>query len=225
MKVFSPKARIEIEIHLGDEPCLLHFGKGIYLPNFRALLVSDLHLGKVGYYQSKGIGIPAGADDVTLEKLQKMIEYYQPEEVIVLGDLFHHRNNRAFGNWRNFVQANPGMKFKLIKGNHDPNDNCFIEGKFYSVFHRYLMGQLCLSHEPENISMDNQTFNVCGHIHPGIKLKGLAKQTLKLPCFYLKDRQLILPALGDFTGIHLLDPNQAKKIFLVTDTSIMEYTT
>ena len=44
-------------------------------------------------------------------------------------------------------------------------------------------------------------FSISGHIHPGVLLRGHAKQAMKLPCFAMNERQLVLPAFSLFTGL------------------------
>ena len=43
-------------------------------------------------------------------------------------------------------------------------------------------------------------YNLCGHIHPAIKIFGSAKQSLRVECFYFGEKHGILPAFGRFTG-------------------------
>jgi metallophosphoesterase superfamily enzyme len=61
---------------------------------------------------------------------------------------------------------------------------------------------LLLSHEP---TLPPSGFlNVCGHIHPGILLKGKAKQRISIPCFHYSENVLVLPSFGNFTGLALI---------------------
>jgi len=41
-------------------------------------------------------------------------------------------------------------------------------------------------------------------MHPGIRIDGLAKQSLILPCFYFNGSNFVLPAFGYLTGLFLL---------------------
>jgi len=75
-----------------------------------------------------------------------------------------------------------------------------------------------LTHHPEE---REDLFTICGHIHPGIRLKGPGKQTLKLPCFHKKTHQLILPAFGEFTGSHTISPDKEDEIFVITSDEVI----
>lgn len=50
------------------------------------------------------------------------------------------------------------------------------------------------------------TYQLCGHVHPCIRLSGKAKQSLRLPCFYFTQHLGLLPAFGGFTGMHAIKP-------------------
>ena len=65
----------------------------------------------------------------------------------------------------------------------------------------------------------------CGHLHPGVKLKGDGLQRLKLPCFYHTKNQLILPAFGAFTGLHILHPKEEDLIYVTTGKEVIEIET
>ena len=41
---------------------------------------------------------------------------------------------------------------------------------------------------------------IAGHLHPTLRLRGPARDTLRAPCFSWGDGQLVLPAFGAFTG-------------------------
>ena len=62
---------------------------------------------------------------------------------------------------------------------------------------------------------ESSTFNICGHIHPAFKIRGKARQSIKLPCYYLTLNQLILPSFGQFTGSHIIDLKSNKDEILV----------
>ena len=65
-------------------------------------------------------------------------------------------------------------------------------------------------------------FNICGHVHPAVKLRGLGRQYMKLNCFYISDNQLILPAFGTFTGSHILKPNKTDHVICLTSDGLFE---
>ena len=84
---------------------------------------------------------------------------------------------------------------------------------------RELVDSFLLTHHPEE---REGYFTFCGHIHPSIKLKGFGRERIKLPCFFKSKNQMILPAFGQFTGTHSLDPKDSDEVFAIVEDSIIK---
>jgi uncharacterized protein len=54
-----------------------------------------------------------------------------------------------------------------------------------------------------------------GHLHPGIRINGMGKQSLQFPCFYFGGEYAILPAFGRFTGTVSIDPGAESNVFAI----------
>jgi metallophosphoesterase superfamily enzyme len=63
-------------------------------------------------------------------------------------------------------------------------------------------------------------YNLAGHIHPGVRMKGAGKQTITLPCFYFGKNQGFLPAFGVFTVFKRIKPEPDDKIFVIAENRI-----
>src|SRR5688572_10553174 len=61
-----------------------------------------------------------------------------------------------------------------------------------------------------------------GHIHPGISIRGLAKQSLHFPCFYFTDNYCVLPAFSRFTGTHSVHPQKGENVFAIVENQILQ---
>ncbi len=89
---------------------------------------------------------------------------------------------------------------ELVLGNHD-----VLEAADYSFLQLHTVPlaipPFILTHEPLPANHPTELYNLCGHIHPGITLRGRARQSVKAPCFYFGERVGILPAFGNFTGM------------------------
>jgi len=192
------------EIHLFNNHLRLLDDKALYLPEMEALLVSDVHLGKAESFQSLGIPISSRMNEENLERLKKLIGQTNPKELFILGDLFHSKASlvpEVLISWDTFLKKS-SADVCLIVGNHDRrliselpplSMTCQIEA--------VKVGPLLLSHEPEK--KHSAELNICGHIHPVIKLRSRT-DSLRLPCFFVEkdQRRLTLPSFGEFTGGH-----------------------
>jgi uncharacterized protein len=78
---------------------------------------------------------------------------------------------------------------------------------------------LILSHEPMD-SIPSGKYNLAGHIHPGIHLRGKARQTLTLPCFYFGANHGLLPAFGSFTGLACVKPKKNDRVYVVVGETV-----
>ena len=191
----------EISINFAGEQLTLNQYRSIFWDKEKSLILSDLHLGKTAHFRKNGIALPNGVIEKDLENLQKLIEHYQPEKIIIVGDLFHAELNSEIEIFRKWFEDFNTIKWLLVKGNHDR----FSEEFGMEETEIYETETLIFSHE----SLDSlQKSQIGGHIHPGISLIAQNRQKLKFPCFLVSENQIILPAFSQFTG---LDTNFEKK--------------
>jgi len=167
------------------------------------LLIADLHFGKAAHFRKSGIPISEKVHDQDYQKLTSLVSKYSPKEVYFLGDLFHSSWNEEWEKLLNFLGFFPTTSFHLVVGNHDilPSEK-YQDSRLKVHKHTIVLGSLLLSHEPTLPPAGFLT--ICGHIHPGILLKGRAKQRVRIPCFHYSDNVLVLPSFGNFTGLSLI---------------------
>lgn len=195
--------------------------KAIWWPAKKALLIADLHFGKIEHFRMQGIPLPNDARLKTLDILTSVIEKYQPTTVYFLGDLFHSQFNTSVPVLKGFFNDYNLIDWILIKGNHDILDENLYELLNISVFKDLIVEDFILTHEPLSKEL-NDYLNICGHIHPAIRIKGRGKQYLTLPCFYKRGLQMILPAFGFFTGTAQVQNSDGTKIYAVGDNQVFE---
>ena len=186
------------EFHWQGHRLLLLAGRAVWDPQQRLLLVADLHLGKAETLQSHGIPLPSDGDAGTLNALLQLAHRWQPQKLMVLGDLIHSRLGLT-AELRQKLAALPsllGCELGLIGGNHERGS--WIEGLVQLP--AQAAGPLWLSHQPQP---QPKLLNICGHLHP-VAVVGRRADRLRLPCFAYKESvaQLVLPAFGELTGGH-----------------------
>ena len=64
-------------------------------------------------------------------------------------------------------------------------------------------------------------YNLSGHLHPGVNLRGKARQSVTLPCFYFGEQAGLLPAFGTFTGIARIQPKKNDKVFAIVEDKVI----
>ncbi|HEX5655055.1 MAG TPA: metallophosphoesterase, partial [Chitinophagaceae bacterium] len=104
---------------LKNQRLVLHPSRVLYWEEAAALIISDLHFGKTGHFRKAGIAIPQNVYKEDLQRLVSLLQYFQPGQLIITGDLFHSKANKElelFKKWRQDLSALP---IHLVKGNHD----------------------------------------------------------------------------------------------------------
>ncbi len=196
--------------------------KAIWEPELASIFLADLHFGKASHFRKSGIPIPEPIHQQDLDQISTLIYAFQPKDFYFLGDLFHSDWNEQWEVLNQFLKTFPQTRFHLIKGNHDIlSPIAYSRSSFQIHIQPLRIGDLLLSHEPL-VQIPSDQLNLCGHIHPGIRLIGKARQSIRIPIFHYRANQLILPAFGNFTGLALIKPKADDQIFGITGKKIIQ---
>lgn len=212
---------MEQRIQIKSQWFILHPSGAIFWEEQNMLLVADVHLGKVTHFRKHGAAIPPDAAFKNLEKLTEVSNHFQPKTVCFLGDLFHSKLNTEWHDFAKWVEYTPASVV-LINGNHDIIPKYLFEDLGVQIHDSQIINSFLLTHHPTD---HENYFNFCGHVHPGVKLKGAGRQLLRLSCFFKTKQQLILPAFGNFTGKYTLAPTQDAEIYVIADGEVMHVST
>jgi len=214
---------LSLPFELLGQNLLLLPQKAIYWHQEKALIVADVHLGKVGHFRKAGIAVPRDMEQKDLAVLSDLIDEHRPKKILFLGDLFHSDKN---ADWDWFVlwrKQFPKLQMILIRGNHDIiHDSNYIDLDV-SLHDELAIGPFLMLHHPlTEITLQNiEGYVFCGHIHPGINLTGKARQSITLPCFAFGKRQVILPSFGKFTGRVAIRNQKTDHIFAVLQNKVI----
>jgi uncharacterized protein len=209
---------LNMNIKINNQDFILHQSGAAFWVKKKILLISDVHLGKVAHFRKHGIGIPENAITENFTKLDAVLDLFDADQIIFLGDLFHSKLNNE---WKFFAQwvGKLSQKIILVEGNHDIIDKQLYSNLNIDIQEELELDNFLLTHHPiERLGM----FNFCGHIHPGVKLKGRGRQFLSLPCFFRKPTQMIFPAFGEFTGNYYLSPTENDVVYVITKEDVIE---
>lgn len=211
-----------MQLEFGKHTYLLLNEKALYRACDKTLILADLHLGKAQHFRKHGIYLPQQSAERDYERLTDLIQALEPQRMILLGDLFHSSMNHEWIMFCDIVNTYKYIEFVLVLGNHD----ILREDQYKSISLKiekdvFEEDEIIFTHHPLEKVPSNK-FLIAGHIHPGVVLYGKGKQSVKLPCFYLYKNQLILPAFGSLTGLHVIKPAKGSRVFGVLTNIVME---
>ena len=199
--------------------------KGVYWPDEKTLFVADTHFGKEATFRRLGLAVPQGSTLETLQTIGEMIDTCHATRLILLGDMFHARSSISQSIHQSldtFFTEHIQLRFTLVAGNHDRS-----VGELFSHWPIELLesgarvGHVSISHFPEPPSVGSNLL-LCGHIHPAYRSYSKTDSLGKLPCFWLSEQQLVLPAIGKFTGTKIIRPSKADRTWVIAGNQVVE---
>ena len=205
-------------IQINENHFDLHPTGALYWEEKKTLMLADVHLGKVAHFRKNGIAVPRKAEGAFYEKITLLLNEFEVERLLFLGDLFHSFQNNEWHLFSAWVKQQLS-ELILIEGNHDVIPTWKFKQLGITVRPDFKEDTFYFSHFPTE---KEENFVFCGHVHPGVKLKGAGLQQLKMPCFYQSQNQLILPAFGAFTGLHILTPKEGDCVYITSGKEVIE---
>ncbi len=83
-------------LHIQNQRFALHPSGALFWQEKSILLISDVHLGKVSHFRKYGAAVPQNAIQKNFDLMDEAINFFQPDILIFLGDLFHSSLNKEW---------------------------------------------------------------------------------------------------------------------------------
>lgn len=212
-----------MKIKLNDIDLLLLPQRLLYLPRYQTLCIADWHLGKAAHFRKAGIGLPQYHQDNGFDIINESVNQLKINTILFLGDLFHSIKNNEWAPFRSFVERHNTIDFILIKGNHDIiPDEYFQDIGVRPVDWLMTDNKLYFTHHPLYEQTPQRCLNIAGHVHPACVIEQKARQSVRLPCFYYREKTLLLPAFGKMTGMHMLESRHHDLVFPVFHNEVIQ---
>jgi putative SbcD/Mre11-related phosphoesterase len=190
-------------VYISSDLCL-------HLPEERTVVVADLHIGYESALEAEGIHIPRIQTKTVISSLSKLLDRYEPDRLVILGDL-KHEFSRNLGQEMKDVRAvldsvSDRTDIVLVKGNHDNYIESIVSRIQVPVVNQYKAAGITFVHGHQPCV---ERPLIMGHEHPSIKIVDRVGAYLKLPChvWLRQERILVLPAYSplasgtDITGV------------------------
>lgn len=212
----------ELPLHLAGENLLILAGRALFWPDAATLFVADVHFGKDATFRQALRWVPPGTTTDDLARLSVLLARYAVRRLVILGDVFHSEHAQEPATyeeiraWRSTIST----EILMVRGNHDRRADAMAEKLQFTMCEEGLtMGPWILSHHPRKADAG---YVLCGHLHPVAKMRGAARQSLRVPCFWATESQCVLPAFGGFTGGGLVRPGPCDKVILVAGNAVID---
>ncbi len=171
-----------------------------YFEDIYSLAFADLHLGFESAMAEKGLFLPKFQFKYIREMVEKSIERYDPQRIIIVGDLKHQFSKNMPQEWgevKEILQMISDRNPVIIRGNHDNYLRTILNRFGIKLNEVYRIGRYTFAHGHR--AVDVRGFLVMGHEHPAIGLRDPVGGIAKFPCFVLGKNFLILPAMSVYS--------------------------
>lgn len=190
---------------------------GVTITNDRCLIlddgptavIGDLHLGYESALEGEGMFIPRINTESIREALNRLIDRYEPERIVLLGDIKHdftHSSYQSREDVKSIVRLiGEAAEAIVIKGNHDN----FLQNILTSVGVNALDHTDIMGFRLEHGHVDSGIRPVIiGHEHPSVKIPGELSGSMKLQCFVVDEEEgvIVLPPFSPFASGNDLNP-------------------
>lgn len=184
-----------------------------YMPEYRVLILSDLHLGLEESLASTGIYIPR----VQLSKIISIVgrvlgNMVKADVLLINGDVKHsfsHLSKQERFEVRKFLNLarNYVEEIVIVRGNHDNYLPLALKGLDVELVEAFEIGsyRFVHGHKREDLSKVEEEIIVIGHEHPSIALRDELGYVAKFPCFLAGELRggksiLVLPAMSIYAS-------------------------
>lgn len=190
---------------------------GVTITNDRCLIlddgptavIGDLHLGYESALEEEGMFIPRINTESIRDSLNRIIDDYEPERIVLLGDIKHdfkRSSYQAREDVRSIIKlVEEAAEAVVIKGNHDNFLQNILSG----------LGVTALDHidiigfRLEHGHVDSGVRPVIiGHEHPSIRIPGELSGSMKLQCYVWAEKEgvIVIPPFSPFASGNDLNP-------------------
>lgn len=157
-----------------------------------------------------------------LWNLSALVDRYEPQRCIFLGDLFHSHGNQECDDFADWRENYPKLELILVNGNHDILPQSEYDRFGLECHEEFSVENFRLVHDIE-LSGVGDKYTLSGHIHPCVRLAGRAGNSMRLPCFWFAEKYGVLPAFGDFTGTFRIHPKKGDQVYVCAGKTIRKF--
>jgi hypothetical protein len=178
--------------------------RAVYFREHGLLAVADLHLGYAWTHRAQGQLMPVAPKDNALDRLSALIADYQPERIVLLGDIVHRALPvpALLDELRALIAIADGEReLVLLAGNHDRKLHEIMKqlGQPNALRAEFPAGENVFLHGDRPATQPASRY-VIGHEHPAISLGDGVATSRKFPCFLIAQNVVTLPSFSSWSA-------------------------
>lgn len=176
----------------------------IYLRDESAVVVSDLHLGFEEEMNLHGLFLPKLQRDHIEKMVDKILDRYNPEKLIINGDFKHEFSRNLPQEWQDIIhfidRYKDQVKLIFVRGNHDNYLLTILKRKGIEMVETFETERYYIYHGDRDRSLRKIT--ILGHEHPSLVLRDQVGGTFKIPAFIYNEQSniIVTPAMSFFSS-------------------------
>lgn len=178
------------------------------------LAIADPHFGYELSRRAAGWLVPLWGMDSIESRLLQLLDDYQPERLIILGDLVHDRFARLQA--RDFLErVREVCEVVVIGGNHDTK-----LGETIALLDSWASTEFYFHHGHCAVN-ESHLIQIIGHHHPAGTIRDGAGLHLKLPAFVQQNRCWIMPAFSPWAAGTVWPHDDESQIWICTPQRVL----
>ncbi len=207
----------DISLPEGVKLCAEH---AIYIRADDTLAISDLHLGYEAALQAEHVAIPRFQLEPMIERLEKLLARYNPERIIINGDMKHEFSKNKGQEWDEVETVLDMLAYReviIVRGNHDNYLQTILARQNIRMRDSITLpaSQITFLHGHKKI--ESSAMKILAHEHPVLRFRDEVGAQITLPCFlYDESSQIVvMPAFSPLaSGTNIISP---EKTFMCPD--------
>jgi len=189
--------------------------QAVYIRSDDALAIGDLHLGYEAALQAEHVAIPRFQLEPMLERLEKLLAKYNPERIIINGDMKHEFSRNKNQEWDEVETILDMLAYReviVIRGNHDNFLQTILARRNIRIVDSMTLpaSQVTFLHGHKKIGSEGM--KIYSHEHPVLRLQDDVGAQVKLPCFLYDEASqiIVMPAFSPLaSGTNVISPEKS----------------
>ena len=189
--------------------------QAIYIRADDTLAISDLHLGYEAALQAQHVAIPRFQLEPMLERLEKLLARYNPERIIINGDMKHEFSKNKNQEWDEVETILNMLAYRetiVIRGNHDNYLQTILAGHNIRMMDSITLPASQITFLHGHKKMDSDGMKIFAHEHPVLRFRDEIGAQITLPSFLYDEASqiLIMPAFSPLaSGTNIISPESS----------------